>query len=378
MLDGDCPPVRQLPLAAPKGALAMLDGLAVRVVSAGSLERAELERWAETQGCAPSLASPYFSPEYTRLIARARPDVRVGLLEAADGPVGFFPFHPGRLGVGAPVGWPITDYHGVIAQEGVRVDVVALLRASGLTAWPFRHVPAAQTAFERFARARCDSAVIDISSGFEEYARQRREAGSHIVASLGQKERKLAREHGPVSYVEHTPDPGMLDLLMEWKTRQYRRTGAINALGRRWVREVLRLAHGTQGEAFAGVLSLLCTDGRPVAMHLGIRSRTVLHSWFPTYDPTFARYSPGQILFLKMAESAPAPGIRAIDLGPGTGQHKAVMKNSGSPLLEGIAEVPSLTATVVRASRTARALVHRSPMAGALRPVVRSGEALRR
>lgn len=356
----------------------MPEELAVRVVPARSLDPAELERWSEVRRGSPSLASPYFSPEYTHLIAAARPDVRVGLLEARDGPVGFFPFQPGRFGVGAPVGSLITDYHGVIAAEGVRVDPVALLRACGLKTWRFRHVPAAQTAFEQFTRARCDSAVIDLSGGFEEYARQRLQAGSHIVASLERKERKLEREHGPVRYFEHTPDPGVLALLMEWKVRQYRRTGAINALGRGWVREVLRLAHGTQGEAFAGVLSLLCAGGRPVAVHLGIRSAAVLHSWFPAYDPGFAHHSPGQILFLKMAESAPASGIHTIDLGPGEGQHKLVMKNSGSPLLEGSVEVPSLTAKAASASRTARVLIGRTPLAAALRPIARRAEALSR
>jgi CelD/BcsL family acetyltransferase involved in cellulose biosynthesis len=343
----------------------------VRVVPAGSLDRAQLDRWSEMQRGSPSLASPYFCPEYTRLVAAARHDVRVGLLEAGDEPIGFFPFQGGPFGVGAPVGSLITDYHGIIAGEGVRVDLVEMLRACGLKTWGFRHVPAAQTAFERFSWSRCDSAVIDLSSGFEGYVHERRESGSHAVASLGQKERKLEREHGPVRYLEHTPDPTVLALLMEWKVRQYRQTGAINAFARGWVRKALGLIHQTQGDAFAGVLSLLCAGGSPVAVHLGIRSSTVLHSWFPAYDPRFARYSPGQILFLKMAESAPASGIRAIDLGPGEGQHKLIMKNFGSPLLEGMVEVPSLTAKVVRTSRTARALVKRTPLAPKLRPIVR-------
>jgi CelD/BcsL family acetyltransferase involved in cellulose biosynthesis len=347
----------------------------VRVVPAGSLDRAQLDRWTELQSSSPSLASPYFCPEYTRLVAAARRDVRVGLLEGGDGPVGFFPFQGGRLGIGAPVGSLITDYHGIVAGEGVHVDAVEILRACGLKTWAFHHVPAAQTAFERFSWSRCDSAVIDLSRGFEEYMHERRESGSHLRASIGRKQRKLELEHGPLRYVEHTADPSVLTLLMQWKIRQYRQTGAINALTRGWVRKALRLMHETQGEAFAGVLSLLCAGGSPVAVHFGIRSATVLHSWFPAYDPRFASYSPGLILFLKMAESVPASGIRAIDLGPGEGQHKLILKNSGSPLLEGMAEVPSLTATAVRASRTARALVHRSWLAPRLRSIARRVEA---
>jgi CelD/BcsL family acetyltransferase involved in cellulose biosynthesis len=348
-----------------------------RVLSAASLDREQLQRWSEIQRSCPSLASPFFRPEYASLVAAAGEDVKVALLESSAGPAGFFPFQLGHFGVGRPAGSLITDYHGVIAGEGVDVKPLALLRACGMKSWSFHHVPAAQQAFAPFSRSSCESAVMDLSEGFEGYVRGRHEHGSHAIRSLGQKAHKLEREHGPISYVHHSTDPDVLALLMRWKQHQYHQTGALDPLARGWVRRVLELVHRAQGESFAGVLSMLCTEDRPVAVHLGLRSETVMHSWFPAYDHEFARYSPGQLLFLELAKHAPESGIRAIDLGPAEGQHKRTMTSAGAPLLEGAVEVPSLTSGVLRASRAARKALKRTPLGPSLQTARRRLEALR-
>jgi CelD/BcsL family acetyltransferase involved in cellulose biosynthesis len=347
-------------------------------VLAASLDPEQLQRWSEIQRSSASLASPFFRPEYTSLVAAAGEDVHVALLESSAGPVGFFPFQLGHFGVGHPAGSLITDYHGVIADEGVDVKPLALLRACGMKSWSFHHVPAAQRAFAPFSRSNCESAVMDLSEGFEGYVQGRHENGSHAIQSLGQKVRKLEREHGPISYVYHSTDSDVLALMMRWKQHQYHQTGALDPLARGWVRRVLELVHQAQGEAFAGVLSMLCTEDRPVAVHLGLRSETVLHSWFPAYDHEFARYSPGQLLFLQLAEHAPESGIRAIDLGPAEGQHKQMMTSAGAPLLEGTVEVPSLTTGVLRASRVAGEALKRTPLRPGLRTARRRLEALGR
>lgn len=347
----------------------------IRVLSA-SLDPEHLRCWSEIQSSCPALASPFFRPEYAALVAAAGQDVRVAVLESSAGPVGFFPFQVGRFGVGHPAGSLITDYHGVIAREQVEVKPLALLRACGMKSWSFHHVPADQRAFAPFSRSGCQSAVIDLSEGYEGYVRERHEHGSHAIQALRQKAHRLERDHGPISYVHHSSDPDVLALMMRWKRHQYRQSGALDPLARGWVRRMLELVQRTQGEGLAGVMSMLCAEGRPVALHLGLRSETVLHSWFPAYDHEFARYSPGQLLFLKLAESAPSSGLRAIDLGPAEGQHKRMMTGSGTPLLEGAVELPSITSGVLRASRAAKAALKRTPMAPRLQAARRRLEAL--
>ena len=60
-----------------------------------------------------------------------------------------------------------------------------------------------------------------------------------------------------------------------------------------------------------------------IAAHMGMRSHSIWHYWFPAYNPRFSKYSPGLILLLKMAESAASLGLSRIDLGRGDEQYKS-------------------------------------------------------
>jgi CelD/BcsL family acetyltransferase involved in cellulose biosynthesis len=81
-----------------------------------------------------------------------------------------------------------------------------------------------------------------------------------------------------------------------------------------------------------------------------MRSREVLHWWFPAYAPRFAPYSPGILLLLRIARAAAAAGIRAIDLGKGDSRYKSSLMNCTAPLAEGCVDASRLFAA-------ARALV---------------------
>jgi hypothetical protein len=83
------------------------------------------------------------------------------------------------------------------------------------------------------------------------------------------------------------------------------------------------------------MLSVLSVDGRVIAAHMGMRSRSDWHYWFPSYDHEFARFSPGLLLLLKMAEAAPAMGISRIDLGKGESQYKNRLGSAETMISEG-------------------------------------------
>lgn len=75
-----------------------------------------------------------------------------------------------------------------------------------------------------------------------------------------------------------------------------------------------------------GILSVLYAADRPVAAHFGLRSRTVLSCWLPSYDRTVATFSPGRILCLRMIEAAAASGVRLVDFGRGEAAYKNSFK----------------------------------------------------
>ena len=138
---------------------------------------------------------------------------------------------------------------------------------------------------------------MDLSGGFDAYVSARLDAGVRIpVASATRKARKLERDHGPLRYSHHTTDAAAFETLMSWKSAQYERTGAANPLARQWIRDVLAAVSATETEGFGGLLSTLSVGDRLAAVHLGMRSSQVWHSWFPAYDPALASYSPGLLL----------------------------------------------------------------------------------
>lgn len=130
-------------------------------------------------------------------------------------------------------------------------------------------------------------------------------------------------------------DPRALATLMEWKSAQYRRTGRSDRFSHAWITRLVQQLFHTSSEPFAGILSVLYAGGQPVAAHFGLRSERVLACWFPAYDPAFAKFSPGLILHLRMAEAAAADGIAYLDLGRGQKEYKDSLKTRELTVHEG-------------------------------------------
>jgi CelD/BcsL family acetyltransferase involved in cellulose biosynthesis len=134
-----------------------------------------------------------------------------------------------------------------------------------------------------------------------------------------------------------------------------------------WTRALLERLLSIDTPRFAGTLSALYAHGELVAVHMGMRSRTVWHYWFPAYDPGFARYSPGLILLAAMLQAAPAAGLRRVDLGKGEALYKRRLMNAEVPIAEGRVELPSVTTRLRRLRRDAEDLVSHGPLAALLR-----------
>ncbi|HEY9439448.1 MAG TPA: GNAT family N-acetyltransferase, partial [Streptomyces sp.] len=72
----------------------------------------------------------------------------------------------------------------------------------------------------------------------------------------------------------------------------------------------------------------------------GLRSRTMLSCWFPAYDPAFAKFSPGLILHLRMAQAAADDGIGMLDMGRGAAEYKDALKTGELTVYEGASVRP--------------------------------------
>jgi CelD/BcsL family acetyltransferase involved in cellulose biosynthesis len=349
----------------------------VQVISVAELS-ADLRRtWAGIQRRNRLLASPYFSPEYILAAGACRAGVRIGVIEEASRPLGFFPFEIGRFGSGRPVGGRLSDYHGVIAPPGAAWRPADLVAGCGLRQWRFDHLPVECREFAPFVEAAASSWVLDLSGGFEHYRQQRRRAGSKRIDRILCKSRKLRREHGEVQFEFDSVDPVVLDQVIQWKREQCQRTGVVDFLAETGNAGLIRRIHATRTAEFAGVLSVLRVRGRIAAAHFGMRSPDTLHYWLPAYDRQLAHYSPGAILLLDVAREAAARGLVRLDLGKGDDAYKSSFCTHATEVAEGMVVVSQWRAVVRRWRRATVRFLRTAPVAAPLRVPVRALRRLR-
>jgi CelD/BcsL family acetyltransferase involved in cellulose biosynthesis len=305
-------------------------------VRAASLSPADRALWGRLQEQDPHLDTPYFRPEFLALVAEARPGCEVAVMEDGGRAVGFLPFFRGRGGIALPCADSLTDFQGALVEPGVAWNLDDLLHGCGLKALHWDHIVpgAAQAAFEPYRCATADSPFMDVSGGYEQYKARRLKPKSNDFTQAERKLRKAEREVGPVRLEPFSADPAHLETLIEWKVAQYLRTRTRNVFNQRWVLDLLARARQADGPHLRGALSALFIGDELAALHFGMLSGGVLHSWFPVYRVDLAAWSPGLMLLIELARAAPELGVRRIDLGKGPEGYKVNFMTAATPLAE--------------------------------------------
>ena len=293
------------------------------------LTRYQIETWSAIQQADPDFASPFFRPEFSKLVSGVHPNVEVAVLKNGPGCVGFWPYQRDAFNVARSVGLRLCDFDGVVAKRGVEWCPVDLLKHCGLTAWPFGHLVGSQAPLQRFHWSQSNAPVIDLKSGFQDYCRQKWKAGSRSIDKTLRKLRKLGREVGPVRFVANSADRRVFDTVIQWSRHQCRRTRSVDYLGLPWTRELLSRIAGFRSDDFSGMLSAVYAGDQLVAAHLGMRSRRVLHGWFPVYNREFERHSPGMVFWVLLAETRGGSRNPADRSGRGTRTLQAELKDRG-------------------------------------------------
>ncbi|WP_078966234.1 GNAT family N-acetyltransferase [Streptomyces sp. WM6378] len=331
----------------------------------GDLNAGELEVWRELRAKSQTPENPFMEPEFTLAVGRVRSSARVAVVYEGGEPSAFFPYEKGKLGQGRAIGFGVSDCQGLIGRVELGLERDELMRACGLSSWEFDNLEAGQSLFAPDAAAEYASFVIDVGAGYEAYETILRRQSPKFFKTTTAKERRLGRQAGEVRFVFDERDPAALARLMEWKSAQYRRTGRRDRFAQEWINTLVhQLAH-TRAPGCSGVLSVLYAGDKPVAAHFGLRSRTVLACWFPAYDPEFAKFSPGLVLHLRMAEAAAAGGIGMLDLGRGAAEYKDALKTGEIPVYEGASTRPGAGAVLHwigrEPSRRAHGFVRKRP-----------------
>jgi CelD/BcsL family acetyltransferase involved in cellulose biosynthesis len=306
------------------------------VIAVSNLDPSLRADWNELRATNPAYASPYFSPEFYEAVAGVTGSARLLIVEEDGRTAAVLPFQRRRLGLAGPIGGPLNDLHGLIA------DRHSPRAPATLPVFPLQHAPLGVPAMgARFGETH-DFHVMHIADGYAAYELRRQPFAKSAFRALRTRSEKARKQFGPLTHVFDDRSPVAFEQLITWKREQFAATHQISLFDIRWVRELTDRLFATRATALRGQLSTLYFGDRLVAAHFGLRTAKVLHYWFPGYDPMVAELSPGNILLGLMAQCAAAEGCEAVHLGSGSYRYKLEFADRQIAVTSGLAFSTSL------------------------------------
>ncbi|SDM03075.1 GNAT family N-acetyltransferase [Aliiruegeria lutimaris] len=308
----------------------------IETITTRDLDPDLVEKWRVLQSQSEDLASPFFSPEFALAVGRCRNDLHVGLIREGSDIIGLIPFHRRGCGRGVPVGGKLCDYQGIIGIAPPSALMGDLLRGLGLSAFDFNHALSAQPLFAENGYFSSTSPGVDLRAGYDRW-KEEVNARTKALKTLARKERKLAREAGPLRFQVHDPSPEAWSGFQRWKRNALKRLG-VQFLADGWDKALLEDLRQQQEPSFQGRLSTLYAGDRMVAAHFGITTPRAWHWWFPSYDPDLGNLSAGLVLMRHCIEAAALEGMAELDFGRGSERYKIEFSNQARALSEGSLE----------------------------------------
>jgi CelD/BcsL family acetyltransferase involved in cellulose biosynthesis len=338
----------------------------VHVIHPSELGPGEIAVWRAMQRATQSLSNPFLSPSYAIAVGTVRPQSRVAVLMDGASIIGFFPFEKRRLGIGVPISGWVSSCQGVVHAAGAEWNAMELLRGCGLAAWKFDNLIPEQEPFQQYHLSTRPAPVIDLSCGFGAYYAAIRARKTRFCRELERKARKIEREIGDLHVECGSRDLGALRTLMAWKSEQYQRTAHVDRFEQPWLAGLLERLLACQTADLTGLLSVMSADGQVIAVQLGLRSGGLLVGWFTGYDTRHARYSPGLINLLRMAETVAAAGVNTIHMGKGALKYSCPLQNDDLMVSDGVVTSTSVVGMAQRAysvtTKQALTLVRQAPI----------------
>jgi CelD/BcsL family acetyltransferase involved in cellulose biosynthesis len=273
--------------------------LSLDVVRPSELGRAELDAWAGLQFLNPDLQSPFLSPGWARAVERAQgPGAGAKVVLASTGGViqAVLPVCAGRV-TAWPIGAPMCDTQGLIAEPGYACDPRALVRALGVQRFDFTHMVGEASPFVPFAQGEDVAYVTDLSEGFDAWAASRKAMGSGLIKDLAKRRRKLEKDFGPVRFTALSTDRSAFDQLIAWKRRRFADTRQTDIFDAGWTLALVRDLWDHPGEGARAGLFTLHAGETLVAAQLHLMSETCVMGWLVAHGEEAEQCAPGRLLF---------------------------------------------------------------------------------
>ncbi|WP_309093188.1 GNAT family N-acetyltransferase [Phenylobacterium sp.] len=327
-----------------------MTGLRVDIIGVDTLGESEWGDWRAMLGANPALDSPYFRPEFTQVAARISPNAAVAVFSRGDRIVGFFP-HQRRGGALQPLAAPMNDYHGIVARPGEAPSLEEAAHALGaarlnVTAWVGATCPDGREIGEprRTVQVRLGE------DGYDGWYAERRSSQGKFFKDKERARRSMEAELGPLRVERGLRDPALLAWLIELKRSQYRRTGRHDIFACGWTADLLHALLKTEHEGFGASMAGLWAGDRLAALEYSLHAGDQYHFWFPGYEPSLSRCSPGILLSMDTMRLASERGYRTFDFGFEGEHYKKYFCNASRTVREVLVLRPGLGAAVSQAA----------------------------
>lgn len=303
--------------------------LAIDTLKPAQLDAASRVLWSEFRAADPVFRSPYFDLRYALVAGESAPGAEIAVISRGGRVEGFLPFQRRGRSI-QPIAAPLTDYHGLLARPGARIDLRSVMEALGARRFRFSGLAGGQglrdTATTRIAM------VADLSRGMDAYLARR---AKEFLKDKRRRARRLAEDHGALEF-DLSREPGeAMDFILRLKREQMRRTGQHDIFGSPWVKRFLRRLMERRDADFGMRFATLRAGNRLVAAEVGLLSGDAYHLWFPVYEPEFAKYSPGSLATLETLRAASAAGVSVVDFGPAGETYKRDFADPAAHVFEG-------------------------------------------
>lgn len=319
--------------------------LKVEIVGIDALGEADWADWRAMLAANPALASPYFRPEFAQVAGRVSPRAAVAVFSRRGRTVGFFP-HQRRGGAMQPLAAPMNDYHGIVSLPWKAPDLEEAAEALGaarlnLTAW---------VGPTKLGEDRRTVQVELGDGGYDGWYVERRATHAKFFKDKERARRSMEAELGPLRVERDLRDPAMLDWLIGLKRDQYQRTGRHDIFACGWTADLLHALLKEDGEGFGASLAALWAGDRLTAVEYSLHAGDQYHFWFPGYEPSLSRCSPGILLSMDTMRLAADHGYRTFDFGFEGEHYKKYFCNGFKLVREAVVLKPGLGATMSQAA----------------------------
>ncbi len=278
--------------------------------------------------------SPFFSSEFTRVVAAARDDVSLFVGETASSLEYYCPLHVTRSGTARGIGCSFSDRNGIVTAPQADFDLVDLCQVQNIQQFISNgYISEILPNAHHFKTMYNNETHLD-GNYAHFYETQRKRHPSHFKR-LRRLRRKLDKDFSDVEFRFDDKRDATFEALMTMKREQYLRSGKHDVLRPDWVQRMFSELRNLSNDRLRLRLSSLFVDGKLVAAELNMQSEETLHGWIVAFDTEYGKYSPGNLLTQFILENMTSFDLDYYDSGIDGDHYKKYITNVRTPLAVG-------------------------------------------